>query len=73
MLLGDLKATHFLKIYNRSNLIKDKICVKNRCEATCIDLNITNKAKCFQDNMVTETRLSDFYKWSVKINKNVLS
>ena len=67
MLMGDLNAestemafSDFCKIYNLTNLAKDKICFKNLIKPTCIDLIVANKQKCLQDTMVIETVLSIF-------------
>ena len=76
MLIGDFNAeptevtvSDFCEIYNLKHLIKDKACFKNRTKPTCIDLIITNRPKCFQDSVVTETGLSDFHKISATVMK----
>ena len=75
-LIGDLNAertdaavSDFCKIYNLKHLIKDKKCLKNPTKPTCIDLIVTNRAKCFQEIVVFETGLSDFHKMSVTVMK----
>ena len=41
----------------------------NTTKPTCIDLIVTNRPKCFQDTLVTETGLSGFHKMSAAVKK----
>ena len=72
ILLGDFNSEpceqpmiDFCHIYNCQNIIKDKTCFKNRHNPSCVDLFITNRPKSFENSMVRETGLSDFYKMSL--------
>ena len=56
-------------MYNLKNLIKDETCFKNPTKPNRIVLIVTNRLKCFQDSLVIETGLSDFYKMSAKVMK----
>ena len=76
MLIGDLNAkpteatvSDFCEIYDLKHLIKDKTCFRSPTKPTCVDLIITNRPKCFQDSVVTETSLSDFHKMSATVMK----
>ena len=76
MLTVDLNAepteatvSDFSEIYNLKHLVKDKTCFKNPAKPTCIGVIVTNRPKCFQDTVLFETGLSDFYKMSVTVMK----
>ena len=62
-------VTDFCEICNLKHLIKEKTCFKNPPKPTCILLIVTNRPKCFQDTLVLETGLSDFYKMSTTFVK----
>ena len=64
-----LSFSDFCEIYILKHLIKDKTCFKNSTKPNCIDLIITNRAKCFQDSVGIETCLSDFHKMSAAVMK----
>ena len=51
------------------NIVKDKTCLKNPINPTCIDLIIKNRPKSYQESEVTETELSDFHKMSLTVMK----
>ena len=63
--LADTAVSDFHEIYNLKNVIREKICSKNRNNPSSIDLIITNRAKGVQNSMVIETGLSDFYKMCI--------
>ena len=75
-LLGDLNSEptesavrDFCQVYGCRNLIKDNTCFKNTEKPSCIDLIITNRAKCFQNSVALETGLSDFHKMTLTVMK----
>ena len=59
----------FCHVYNCQNIIKDKTCLKNTHNPSCIDLFITNRPKSFQNSTVIETGFSDFHKISLTVMK----
>ena len=59
----------FCHAYNCQNIIKDKTCLKNLHNLSCVDLFITNRPKSFQNSTVIETGLSDFLKMSLTVMK----
>ena len=68
MLIGDLNAeptevteSDFCEIYNLKHLIKHKTCFKNPTKSTCIALIVKNRAKRFQNTVIIEIGLSDFF------------
>ena len=76
ILLGDLNSEptesavrDFCQIYGCKNLIKDKTCFKNPEKPSCIELNITNRPKCFQNSATLETGFSDFHKMTLTVMK----
>ena len=48
-----------------NTLISKFTCYKNPMNRTCIDLNLTNSPKYFENSNVSETRLSNFHKMTV--------
>ena len=67
LILGDFQVQikeanmkSFCENYNLKNVIKEPTCYKNPNKSTCIDLILTNVARMFQSNCVTETGLSHF-------------
>ena len=65
----DASLSNFCEVYNLTNLIKDKTCLKNSNKASCVDLIITNRPKRFQNSVVIETGLSDFHKMYITVTK----
>ena len=66
---NDATMKYFCQIYGCKNIVKDKTCLKNPINPTCIDLIITNRPKSFQDSEVIKTGLSDFHKTSLTVMK----
>ena len=69
LILGDFNSEmsedamrDFSETYNLSNLIKERICFKNPCNPSLIDLILTNRPRSFQDSQVIEIGLSDHHK-----------
>ena len=59
----------FSYLYSLTSLINRPTCWKNPSKPTCIDLNLTNRRKFFQNTNVIETGLSDFHRMVVTIMK----
>ena len=67
ILIGDYNAkitetniSSFCGIYHLTDIIKQPAGFKNSSNPSCIDLFLTNNAKCFQKSSVFVTGLSDF-------------
>ena len=60
----------FYEIYHQINIIKQPTYCKNPSNPSCIDLFLTNNAKCFQKSSVFESGLSDFHKLIVAVMKS---
>ena len=76
LLLGDFNSeiteiamSDFCASYNLKSLISLPTCYKNIEKPTCIDLLLTNKARCFKNSVIIETGLSDFHKLVISILK----
>lgn len=74
LLIGDFNAEEsepclyqFLQEYESKNLVKEKTCFKSINNPSCIDLFITNHARCFQNTQTISTGLSDFHKMVVTV------
>ena len=72
LLMGDFTAepnepavSNFCEIYNTKNITKEKTCLKNPENPTCIDLILANRPRSFQDSGAIETGLSDFHEMCV--------
>ena len=61
--------TDFYHVYNRENIIKDKIFFKNPHNPLRIDLLITNRQKSFQNSTERQIGLSDFHEISLTVMK----
>ena len=59
----------FCASYNLKSLIKESTCFKNPNNPSCIDLILTNRARCFQNSCAIETGLSDFHKLAITVMK----
>ena len=57
----------FCNQYKLKSLNKDPTCYKNIDNPSCIDLFLTNSAKCFESTCTIETGLSDFHKFVVTV------
>ena len=66
---NDATMKNFCQIYGCENIVKDKTCLKNPINPTCIDLIITNRPKSVQESEVIKTGLSDFHKMSLIVMK----
>ena len=73
VILGDFNSEYreeamegFCSLFCFSSLINDHTCIKSVENPSCVDLILTNRSKSFQNSMVVETGLSDFY--SLKYN-----
>ena len=76
ILLGDFNSedtepclSNFLHQYDAKNLVKEKTCVKNVNNPSCVDLIITNQPNLFQNTTTLSTGLSDFHKMVVSMFK----
>ena len=54
-------------LYNFKHLVKLRTSIKNPDHSSYIDLFLTDRPGCFQDNRVFQTGISDFYKLVVKV------
>ena len=61
----------FCDTYDLKCLIKEPKCYKNSENLSCIDLILTNNAKCFQSSCVVETGLSDFHRMTLTDMKTI--
>ena len=52
----------FMSLYNLRNLVKQKSCIINPENPSCIDLIFTKSLRRFQNINVFETRLDDFHR-----------
>ena len=59
----------FMSTYNLKSLVKQKICLKNPDNPSCIDLILKKSSRSFQDSCVFETGLSDFQKLTTTVLK----
>ena len=74
ILMGDFNAepadtivSGFCEICNLKNIIREKTCFKNPNNPSCVDFIIRNRPRTFQNYMVIETGLSDFYKMCITV------
>ena len=77
LLLGDFNSEmsetpmiDFCETYNLNNLINEPTCYKNPQYPSTIDLILTNRPRCFQNNTTIETGLSDFHKLTITVMKS---
>ena len=77
ILLGDFNSevkesslNQFCNTYNLSNLVLGPTCYKNIENPSSIDLILTNKPKCFLNNVIVESGLSDFHKVTVTVMRS---
>ena len=77
LLMGDFnsevseeKMREFCDVFNLKSLISQPTCFKSILNPSCIDLILTNKAKCFQNSAVIETGISDHHKLVVTVLKS---
>ena len=59
----------FCQIYNFKNLIDKPTCYKNPTNPSCVDLNLTNRPRSFQNSCTFETGLSGFHKMTLTVLK----
>ena len=77
LLVGDFNSedheteiTNFLNNYEAKNLVKQKTCLKNISNPSCIVLFITNSAKSFQYTHSFPCGISDHHNFVVTVLKN---
>ena len=58
------------QIHNFKNLLDKPKCYKNPSNPSCVDLNIRNKPRSFQNSLMFETVLSNFHKMALKVLKS---
>ena len=59
----------FMSTYNMKSLVKQKTCLKNPDNWSCIDLILTNSPRSSQDISVFEIGLSGFHKLTTTVLK----
>ena len=76
ILLGDFNVEpekvnmlDFLNVYNLKNLVKQKTFYKNPENPSCIDLNLPNSHRSFENTNTFKTELFDFHKMTVSVLK----
>ena len=69
MEVGETSMNAFCERYSLSSLIKEPTCYKNPANPSCIDLNLTNSPRSFQNSNVIETGLSYFHRMIVTVLK----
>ena len=59
-----------MSLYSLRNSVKQKACLKNPENPSCIELILTNSPRSFQNSNVFETGLSDFHKLTTTVLKH---
>ena len=69
MQVTDPKLASFMEAHNLYSLIKEPTCFKSLSNPSCIDLILTNRKYCFQNNKTFCTGYSDFHKMTYTMMK----
>ena len=59
-----------MSLYSLRNSVKQKTCLKNPENPSCIELILTNSPRSFQNSNVFETGLPDFHKLTTTVLKH---
>ena len=61
----------FCERYSLRSLITEPICYKNPANPNCIDLNLMNSPRSFQNSSVVETSLPGFHRMIITVLKTI--
>ena len=77
LLLGDFNSEvnepilkEFCDNYNLKNLVLGPTCFKNLEKPSKIDLMLTNMPRCFLNNIIVESGLSDYHKMTITVMRS---